>query len=65
MKLIFDVKDLVSFGAYLNSDERKASFEETTEEARKEGIDIEPTEERLKSVHHADILNWVSNNITY
>lgn len=48
--------DLVSFGNYLLSDERKKLFENHPE----------PTslslEERLSQVHHADIENWKEKN---
>lgn len=51
MVTYFNKKDLVSFGNYLLSDERKNRFKQNNES----GV---PVEDRLKMVHHADIENW-------
>lgn len=59
MVTYYNKKDLVNFGLYLLSDERKASFEEGTRLAIKQGSYPLPTEERLKFVHDADLRNWV------
>ena len=50
MVTYFNHKDLVSFGNYLLSDERKERFE-------KSGSTV-PLEDRLSSVHREDIENW-------
>lgn len=59
MVTYFNKKDLVSFGLYLLSDERKASFEESTRIAKSDGGNPLPTKERLKWVHDADLCNWM------
>lgn len=48
--------DLVSFGLYLLSDERKQLFQSTIT-----GLSVA---ERLKDVHHADLENWKETNNT-
>lgn len=47
----FNQKDLVDFGNYLLSSERKQMF--NTEPG------YMPLEDRLKGVHHADVTNWL------
>ena len=46
-------QDLISFGNYLLSEERKESFK-----ANPQFPNDELLEERLSNVHHADIENW-------
>lgn len=49
----FTEAELVSFGNYMVSEERKNSFEASK--------DLHPgftVEERLSQVHHADVENW-------
>ena len=55
----FNEADLISFGQYLLSEKRRKRFENSTKQSEKEGFNIQPTEERLKSVHHADLNNWL------
>lgn len=50
MKRKFEEKDLVSFGNYLLSDERKTIF-------KKHPTDLS-LEERLSNVHDPDLANW-------
>lgn len=68
MVTYYNKKDLVNFGLYLLSDERKASFEEGTRLAIEQGSNPLPTKERLKFVHDADLQNWIyfkrENSIT-
>ena len=64
MVTYFNRKDLVSFGSYLLSETRKARYESATKEALKEGFDIAPTEDRLKEVSHADVENWIYEQIS-
>jgi len=52
MVTYFNTKDIVSFGEYLLSEERKQMILNHPES---ENSDIET---RLKSVSHADIENW-------
>lgn len=52
MVTYFNKKDLVEFGNYLLSEERKESFKSIS----KENID-----ERLSKVHHADIENFLES----
>jgi hypothetical protein len=59
MVTYFNEKDMVSFGLYLLSDERKQRFQESYKEAIRNGIKNPlPPEESLKLVHHADVENW-------
>jgi len=50
MVTYFNQKDLVSFGNYLLSDERKDRFEKSKS--------IVLSEDRLSGVHREDIENW-------
>lgn len=50
----FTKKDMISFGKYLLSDERKESFKKHPE---LKSLNIK---ERLSEVHHADVENWFS-----
>jgi len=60
MVTYFNKKDLVSFGNYLLSDERKENFQTAFDENVKNGMSFPMSvEESLKSVHHADICNWI------
>ena len=54
MVTYFNKKDLVSFGNYLGSDERRKLYEDHPENER-----LEPVEDRLKEVSHADFENWM------
>jgi len=54
MVTYYNGKDLVSFGTFLLSDERKERIINHPEAAS-----MPPVEERLKMVHHADIENWL------
>ena len=56
MVTYFNRKDLVSFGNYLLSDERKERFQNYPEPP---SISLE---ERLRNVTHADIENWMEEN---
>ena len=60
MVTYFNRKDLVSFGSYLMSERRKASYIERSIEAQQEGREIPPAKERLKNVSHRDIQNWMN-----
>lgn len=55
MVVFFTESDLVSFGEYMMSDERKEMFKNHPE---MQGEDLD---ERLKSVHNADLANWAQN----
>jgi len=58
MVTYYNKKDLVKFGEYLLSDERKASFEETERLYKEQGQNPLPASESLKFVHDADLANW-------
>lgn len=59
MVTYFNEKDLVSFGNYLLSDERKKRFQESYKQAIRSGMKNPlPPEESMKGVWHADIENW-------
>jgi len=49
MVTYFNKKDLVSFGNFLLSSDRRKRFSQISEEN---------LEERLSQVHHADVENW-------
>ena len=53
MVTYFNKKDLVSFGNYLLSDERRELYKNHPELS-------EHLEERLATVSHADIENWMA-----
>ncbi len=55
MVTYFNKKDLVDFGNYLLSEERKRLFENHPEP-------VGTLEERLLKVHHSDIENFLSMN---
>lgn len=64
MVTYFNRKDLVSFGSYLLSEKRKARFDKVYKESIRNGIGNPlATEERLKQVHHADIENWINEQL--
>lgn len=56
MKKTKKTSDLVSFGNYLLSDERKNNFKNHPD------FPESTLEERLSQVHHADIENWKHKN---
>lgn len=58
MVTYYNTKDLVSFGLYLLSDERKANFEASEIHKRENGQNPIPAHESLKLVHDADLANW-------
>ncbi len=63
MVTYFNRKDLVSFGSYLLSEKRKSRFQESFNNALKDGFKNPlPVEEVLKLVQHADIENWMNDN---
>lgn len=53
MTVFYDEKDLVSFGNYLLSEERRETLK-----SNPNFPDGELLEERLSDVHHADFENW-------
>lgn len=62
MVTYFNEKDMISFGQYLLSDERKQRFQESYKEKIRQGANNPlPPEESLKFVHHADVENWKHN----
>ena len=61
MKTYFSKKDLVYFGNYLQSQARENSFIQTSVEASLNGIELEMVYERLKTVTHADVCNFIES----
>jgi hypothetical protein len=60
MVTYFNRKDLVSFGSYLLSENRKSRFVESYKEKIRQGSDNPlSVEESLSMVHHADVENWI------
>ena len=60
MVTYFNRKDLVSFGSYLLSENRKSRFVESYKEAIRSGMNNPLSlEESLANVHHADVENWL------
>ena len=59
MKMVtyFNRTDLVKFGQYLLSEERRERFKQTEIERP----DCLPLEERLSMVHNADLANWLED----
>ncbi|MFA7287658.1 MAG: hypothetical protein WC055_02145 [Melioribacteraceae bacterium] len=59
MVTYYNKKDLVSFGHYLLSEERRISFENTEKLYKEQGMNPLSAEESLKLVHDADLANWM------
>jgi len=59
MVTYFNKKDLVDFGNYLFSEEREKSFIHTSAQAMTEGIEFNSSWERLRTVTHADVCNFI------
>ena len=59
MVTYFNKKDLVEFGNYLFSEEREKSFIHTSAQAMTEGIEFNSSWERLRTVTHADVCNFI------
>ena len=59
MKTYFSKKDLVDFGNYLQSEKRVELFIRTESTALINGIEITPSYDRLKTVSHADVCNFI------
>lgn len=57
MVTYFNRKDLVSFGEYLLSDRRRQLY--LAIDKYEPLMNLEPAEERLKTVSHADMQNWL------
>jgi hypothetical protein len=59
MVTYFNKKDMISFGEYLLSEERREDFENLARERSIHGMDNPlPVDESLAIVHHADFENW-------
>ena len=61
MVTYFNKKDLVEFGNFLFSEERENSFIHTSAQAITDGIEFNSSWERLQTVTHADIENWMES----
>ena len=59
MVTYFNKKDLVEFGNYLFSEERENSFIHTSAQAMTDGIEFNSSWERLRTVTHADVCNFI------
>ena len=60
MVTYYNRKDLVSFGSYLLSENRKSRFEVSFDAKIKEGMtNLMPVEDSVRQVHHSDIENWI------
>ena len=59
MVTYFNKKDLVEFGNFLFSEEREKSFIHTSAQAAVNGIDLISSWERLRTVTHADVCNFI------
>lgn len=59
MVTYFNKKDLVEFGNYLFSEERERSFIHTSAQAAVDGIEFNSSWERLRTVTHADVCNFI------
>jgi len=59
MVTYFNKKDMISFGKYLVSEERKQRIQNSFDKDKKNGIENSlSVEERLQEVYHADFHNW-------
>ena len=62
MVTYFNKKDLVSFGSYLMSEQRKNRFKEARKENERRNISNPlPIEESLSMVYHSDVENWIES----
>jgi hypothetical protein len=63
MKMVtyFNKKDIVDFGNWFFSEEREKSFIHTSAQASVDGIEFNGSFERLRTVTHADIENWMES----
>lgn len=61
MVTYFNRKDLVSFGSYLLSEERKSLFQASYDEAIKRGLNPITPEESMRHVWQLDISNWIES----
>jgi len=59
MVTYFNKKDLVEFGNFLFSEERENSFIHTSAQAITDGIEFNSSWERLRTVTHADVCNFI------
>ena len=59
MVTYFNKKDLVEFGNFLFSEERENSFIHTSAQAMTDGIEFNSSWERLRTVTHADVCNFI------
>jgi len=62
MVTYFNRKDLVSFGNYLLSEERKTRKENSRDEQIRSMGSAPPIEDFLSGVSHADVENWLSDS---
>ena len=58
-KTSFTRNEMVKFGTYLLSQQRKRRFSQTTRQNKKDGISSIGTRARLALVHHADVENFI------
>jgi hypothetical protein len=63
MKMVtyFNKKDIVDFYNWMFSEEREKSFIHTSAQAAVDGIDLISSWDRLRTVTHADIENWMES----
>lgn len=59
MVTYFNKKDIVEFYNWMFSEERERSFIHTSVQASTDGIEFNGAWERLRTVTHADIENWM------
>ena len=57
MIIFFTEQDIVSFGEYMVSKERKQLYEEHIIETTG-SLDLDTLDEKLKHVHDSDLANW-------
>ena len=63
MKMVtyYNKKDIVDFYNWMFSEEREKSFIHTSAQAAVDGIEFNSSWERLRTVTHADIENWMES----
>ena len=59
MVTYFNKTDLIKFGEYLFSEERRELIQRRIDENEKDGLKTVPIDETLREISHADVENFI------